>query len=317
MAQTPFVVNPVLTAVALTYRNPKLIADQVLPRVPVDAPVFMYSKFTPEDAFTVPNTLVGRKGDVPEIDWSATQQTAAVEDQGLEEPIPNRDIQTARALGATNIDPQRRSTELLTDLVALAREVRVASLVTSTSNYASGNFATLSGSGQWSDPTSDPVNAILSALDGMLVRPNIGVIGRAVYTKLRQHPKVIAAVFSQGGNAATGGVASRQAIADLLELDEVLVGEGWVNTAKKGQTSSLSRVWGKDAAFLYENPLVASASDSVVTFGFTAEWGSKVAGSFDDNEIGLRGGVRVRVGESVKELVVCNDCGYLFKAAVA
>jgi len=295
MAQTPFVVNPVLTAVALTYRNAKLIADDVLPRVPVESPVFAYTKYTTADAFTVPNTLVGRKGDVNEIDWSATQSTASVEDHGLEDPIPNRDILTARAAGATNVDPERRSTELLTDLIALDREVRVAALLTATANYAAGNSTTLSSTGQWSDYTnSDPITAILTAMDGMLVRPNIGVIGRAVYTKLRMHPKVVAAAFAQGGNA-----------------------EGWVNTAKKGQTATLARVWGKDAAFLYQNPLTQSADNSQVTFGFTAEWGGRVAGSFEDNDIGLRGGVRVRVGESLKELVVANDVGYLFKAAVA
>ena len=318
MAQTPFVVNPVLTAVALTYRNAKLIADDVLPRVPVESPVFAYTKYTTADAFTVPNTLVGRKGDVNEIDWSATQSTASVEDHGLEDPIPNRDILTARAAGATNVDPERRSTELLTDLIALDREVRVAALLTATANYAAGNSTTLSSTGQWSDYTnSDPITAILTAMDGMLVRPNIGVIGRAVYTKLRMHPKVVAAAFAHGGNAATGGLTSKQVIADLLELDDIYIGEGWVNTAKKGQTATLARVWGKDAAFLYQNPLTQSADNSQVTFGFTAEWGGRVAGSFEDNDIGLRGGVRVRVGESLKELVVANDVGYLFKAAVA
>lgn len=318
MAQAPFTVNPLLTSVALTYRNPKLIADSVLPRITVESPVFAYTQYTKEDAFTVPNTLVGRKGDVNEIDWTATQSTSQVEDHGLEEPIPNRDIAIARARNATNIDPEQRATELLSDLIALDREVRVAALVTATASYASGNFATLSGTGQWSDYTnSDPITAVLSALDGMLVRPNIGVIGRAVYTKLRMHPKVVAAVFAQGGNAAVGGVASLQAIADLLEMDTLYIGEGWVNTAKKGQTASLSRVWGKDAAFLYQNPLAASTEQSTITFGYTAEWGNRVAGSFEDNDIGLRGGVRVRVGESVKELVVANDVGYLFKAAVA
>ncbi len=42
-----------------------------------------------------------------------------------------------------------------------------------------------------------------------------------------------------------------------------------------------------------------------------------MAGRREDPDIGLRGGVRVRVGESVKELIVANDLGYYFENAVA
>jgi hypothetical protein len=316
-SNAPFVIQPYLTSIALAYRNNKLIADQVLPRIPVDGPIFKFSKYTQADAFTVPNTLVGRKGKVEEIDWSATEVTDQVREYGLEDPIPSYDIRAANAGSAkTPIDPQARSTEILTDLIELDREVRVAAVVFGTGNYVTANKATLSGSGQWSDPTSDPVSAILTAFDGMLVRPNIGVIGRAVYSKLRQHPKVVAAVFSQGGNAATGGIVSQQAIADLLEVDTLYIGEGFVNSAKKGQTATIVRVWGKHAAFLYQNPLI-NGPQGGVTFGFTAEWGSRFAGTHDDPDIGLRGGTRVRVGEAVKEEVVATDAGYLFTNAVA
>jgi len=321
MAQAPFTIQTQLTSVTLAYRNGKMIADLVLPRLPVLSPSFKYSAYTQADAFTIPNTLVGRKGDVNEIDWSATEQTASTSDYGLEDAIPQSDINAAAAaqkiFGVQPIDPLAHSTELLTDLIALDREQRAASLVFGSTTYATANKSTLSGTSQWSDSTSDPVNAILAAFDGMLIRPNIGVLGRAVYSQLRQHPKVVAAVFSMGGNAATGGVASLRAIADLLELDEIYVGEGYYNSAKKGQTATMARVWGKHAAFLYQNSNVQSPTGGV-TFGFTAEYGNRVAGTIEnDPDIGLRGGTRVRVGESVKEVVSAADVGYLFINAVA
>jgi len=49
----------------------------------------------------------------------------------------------------------------------------------------------------------------------------------------------------------------------------------------------------------------------------TAEYGSRFAGTIPEPKVGLRGAERVRVGESVKELVTAADCGYLFDAAVA
>lgn len=322
MAQAPFVIQPQLTAISLAYTNERMVADMVLPRVPVTSETFKWSQYTKADAFTVPDTRVGRKGDVNEIDWTATEQSASTADYGLEDPIPQADINAAQAAprtqGVMPIDPMARSTDLLTSLIALDREVRVSNLVMTAANYATANKATLSGTSQWSDyQNSDPVSAILTAMDGMLIRPNKAVMGRAVYSKLRMHPKVVAAVFAQGGNAASGGIVSLQALADLLELDELILGEGWQNTAKKGQTPTIVRVWGKNFSMFYQNPSLASAQGTM-TFGFTAEWGSRIAGTIDnDPNIGLRGGTRVRVGESVKELIVANDVGYLFTNAVA
>jgi hypothetical protein len=322
MAQAPFVIQPQLTAITLAYRNQALIADQVLPRIPVDSSVFKWSQYTTADAFTVPDTRVGRKGDVNEIDWTATEQTAATSDYGLEDAIPYSDLMNAAAArltqGVMPIDPEARSTELLSDLIALDREVRVANLVFNTASYATANKSTLSGTSQWSDYTnSDPVGAILTAMDAMLIRPNKLVLGRAVYTVLRRHPKIVAGVVMNGGNADMGGVVAKQAIAELLELDELIIGEGFVNTAKKGQAPTMSRVWGKSAALVYQSPVMASPQ-GVMTFGYTAEWGQRIAGTIEqDPDIGLRGGTRVRVGESVKEVIAANDAGYLFSAAVA
>src|SRR5258708_24570576 len=133
MSQAPFVVQPRLTAVALAYRNLRLIADFVLPRVPVDRQTFKYTTFTKEDAFTIPDTKVGPKSRVNEIDWTASEASAQTQDYALEDAIPYFDVQAAQAAQAaqrvTPIDPEQRSTELLTDLIAPDRETRIANLL--------------------------------------------------------------------------------------------------------------------------------------------------------------------------------------------
>jgi hypothetical protein len=321
MPQSPFVIQPMLTAITLAYRNQRLIADIVLPRIPVASPAFKWSQFTKEDAFTVPDTKIGPKSDTNEIDWTATETASATQDYGLEDSIPYFDILASQAAqltqGVTPIDPLARSTELLSDLVALDRENRVAGLVFALGTYPAANRSTLSGTSQWSDrANSDPVNAILAAMDGLIVRPNKLVLGRTTWTQLRQHPKVIAAVFPLGGNAAPGGTASQQAVGDLFEL-ELTVGEGFINTAKKGQTGVFSRLWGKHAALLYQDPRVTGPTGGL-TFGYTAQWGQRIAGTIEnDPDVGLRGGTRVRVGEAVKEIISASDVGFFFQNAVA
>lgn len=314
MALAPFPVNPQLTAIAIAYRNPTLIADRVLRRVPVGAQEFKYLKHAAGDGITIPNTMVSRRGRPNEVDFSATEQTDSVGSYGLEFSVPNDDITNARAAGL-NYDPLAKATEFTSDLIELDREQRTASLVFNPASYAGANVSTLSGAGQWSDPTSDPLNAILSAMDAMIIRPNKAVLGRAVATRLQMHPKIVASVYTNAGNAAVGGIVGLDAIARLLGLQEIIVGEAFINTAKPGQTVTRSRLWGKHAAFFYENP--QAMPNMGVTFGLTAQWQNRFTGTWDDKNIGLRGGVRGRVGESVKELILCNDAGYLFQNAVA
>lgn len=307
-----FPIQPQLTAIALAYRNKRLIADDVLPRVGVSSPDFKYLKHTMAEGFTLPDTKVGRRSAPNEVEFSATEASASTQDYGLDDPVPNSDIEAAQSAGA-GVDPVARATEGVTNLIALDREVRAATLVFDANQYAAANKATLSGTSQWSDfANSDPTTAILNAMDGMVMRPNIMIIGQAVFTKLRTHPKVVQAFY---GNAATAGVVPREFLAQLLELEAVYVGEGFLNTAKKGQAATMARVWGKHCALIYRDQLADTQRGT--TFGFTAEFGSRVAGAEYDSKIGLRGGQRVRVGESVKEVITANDLGYLFTNAVA
>lgn len=312
MSKAPFVVTPALCAVAVAYKNGAMIADGVLPRVPVASQNFKYNKFPMGEFFSPPETKVGRKGQPNQVEFSATETPDATEDHGLDDAIPESDSMNAAAMPGMP-DPKLRAAQGLTELIVLKREVRAANLVFNAANYSAANKQTLAGTDQWSDyANSNPQADLLEAQDSMIMKGNIGVMGRAVWTVLRQHPKLCKAIF---GNNTDAGIISRRQFADHFELDELYVGEGWVNTAAKGQAPNMVRVWGKSAAILHRN--MNADTEFGITFGFTAQFGPRVAGEIVDPDIGIRGGVRVRVGESVKELVTANDLGYLFSAAVA
>jgi hypothetical protein len=304
----PFPIDEQLTAIAIGYKNKRFIADDVLPRVPVSKEEFKYRKYALADGFTIPDTKVGRTGRPNELEFGFTEETASTVDYALEDPIPMADMMNA----PEGYDPAGHATEMLTNLIMLDREKRAADLVLASGTYASSNRTTLSGTSQWSDTTSNPLTAIMTALDSVVMRPNIAVWGRAVFTKVATHPAIVKAVH---GNAGDSGVATAQQIANLLELEALYVGESWYNSAKRGQTASMARLWGKHAAFIYRDSLANTRSGT--TFGFTAQFGDRVAGKWEDKNIGMRGGFRVRTGESVKEVVTANDLGYLFIDAVA
>lgn len=318
MATTAFQINPQLTAVAIGYSNPDytLIADKVLPRVRT-AKQFRYTTYSLAEAFSVPPTRVGRKSAPTQFDFSGTLVNDECLDWGLDSPVPIDEIQAwqdmARPSSGGPVSPEVKVTKLLKGLVQIDREVRVAGLVFNTANYPAGNQATLAGTSQWSDfANSNPLDAMLTALDVPVMRPNTLVLGQAAWTKVRQHPRLIQAA---NASAQTGGAITKQDLADLLEIREVLVGAGFVNNARIGQPASLSRVWGKAAAALFISEDSANADQP--TFGWTAQWGDEIAGSIPDEDVGLRGGMRVRVGESVKEIISANAVGYYWANAVA
>lgn len=312
MPTKPFPVSPRLTAIAIAYSNPDvaLIADLVLPRTPT-AEEFRWLKYDLAQGFTVPDTRVGRTSRPNQANFAATDQSSKVEDFGLDDWVPNRDIEVARAQGE-GIDPEGMATEYLTNLVNLSREARVSALVQDTASYGSGLYTTLSGSSQWSHADSDPLIAIADALDVPVIRPNIAVMGQQVWTKVRRHPKIVQAIKNTNQGA---GQVSRQEFADFFELQQLLVGASFVNSAKKGQTASLARVWGKHCSLLYRDR--ASGPQAGLTFGFTAQFGDKIAGSMPDETVGLTGATLVRSGERVKEIISAPDAGYFFQNAVA
>lgn len=310
MATRPFPVDPVLTAIALAFRNPdiSLIADMVLPLTPT-AQEFKWLRYDLAQGYTLPDMKVGRKSYPTEVEFSATEVEDKVVDYALDDFIPNEDIEADNQ----GVDPRGTATAYLSNLINLGREIRAANLVFNTASYAAANRVTLSGTSQWSDGTnSDPVAAISDALDVPIYRPNIAVFGQAAWTKTRRHPKIVQAIK---GTDQGAGMVSRREFADFFELQDIYVGAGFVNTAKKGQTASTSRVWGKHASFIYRDR--AAGPQNGVTFGFTAQWGGKQAGTITDQKRGYNGGETVRVGERVKEVVVATELGYYFENAVA
>lgn len=314
----PFVVDPALTAIAIKFSNPdvSLIADRVLPRRPVGGESFKWLKFPVEDSFTVPNTFVGRKGRPNQIEVGATEETSSVEDYGLDDMVPNSDVTAAaqqRAAGFSTYDPEARATEVLTDLVLLDREIRVAAKVFNLNTYAASQRVTLSGTSQFSDfANSDPIGVVNNALDSTFVmRPNKMVIGQAAWTKFRSHPHIVNAVK---GGVTNKGNATREQVAELFELQEIIVGSSFVNTAKKGQAAVMNRVWGKHISLIYQNSV--AGPDAGMTFGYTAQYGTRVSGRIPDPNIGLQGGAAIRVGERVKELISAPSVAYFIQNAV-
>ena len=306
-----------IQAIAEMYSNTSFIADLVMPRVRVNSTVYRYYKFPDELRFTVPGTSVGRYSRPNQTMHRWTQMEGFTKDWGLDEPISSQDLRDAQASG---VDMRLSTAETVTELIRLDREIRVANLVFDSNNYASGLSVTLSGTDQFDDPASNPIPLILDALDAPLVRPNTMVFGVDAWRAFRANPKIVEAIrgaINPGNNAASVGFVNEADVASLFRVDRVLIGDARVNDNAMGVTPSLSRVWTDSLSLIYVNNSIDTTLGKRVTWGFTAEYGTVSGGIIPDPDIGLYGGIRVRVGESLDEKVIATSAGYLFSDCVS
>lgn len=312
MSGNPFQINPTLTAIAIAFRNDayNLIADGVMPRVEprLATKEYKYNVYDLANNLTIPDTKVGRKGQPGKVDYKATLTPAYCEDHGLEEDVPQDDIDEGKSV---NHDALGSAAERVTDIVALAREKRVADITFNPANYKAGMKTTLVGAAKFSDPTSDPIGVIMAAKEaGVFMDLNVMTIGKTAWRHLRTHPKIIKSVQSNGTDE---GVALREAVAELFEFEEILVGASVLNVAKKGQEPTIQRAWGPHIQLQHRNKLASHKSG--LTWGATMQYGNKVAFTRPDANIGLRGGQWVRVGETVDEKIFSQDLGYFIENA--
>jgi len=309
MPNTPFPVDPVLTAIAIAYRNERYIADDVLPRTPVARQEFKWHQHRLADGFTLPDTRVGRLSAPNRVTFGFDERTDSTEPYALDMPVPQDDLDNA---SGTGIDPLGFATERGSELLTLDREVRTSRLVFNAASYATGNVKTTAAAAKWSKPDSKPLHALTDALDGVLMRPNIGILGRPASTALRRNPQIVKAYH---GNAGEDGLVPLGFLADLLELDALYVGEARLNVNRPGQNVELHRAWGPHAAFIYRDR--TAGAQGGVTFGFTAQWKGRTSRQIRDEDVGADGGIRARVSESVKEIIAAPELGCYFPDVVA
>lgn len=309
MADKAFPRDTHLTSIAIAYKNPdvSLVADGVLPRVQVNKKTFGYIEYPLAEMYSVPDTRVGEYSRINQSSVGGKRLTAECEDFGQEIPLSDDDISQA----PQGTDPKERATERATNIILIDREKRTADLVFNPANYLAEVKTTVDALARWSLDTINPIPVILAGLDAAFIRPNVLLFGQSAWRALATNPFIVSACL---GNSGVNGVASRERVAELFEVSEVLVGASRINSVKPGKAPVLSRMWGKHLLAFYRDRTVDTSGG--VTFGITAQYGQRIAGT-KDLDIGLRGGIGVRSGETVKELIVANRACYFFENVCA
>jgi hypothetical protein len=302
-------VDPVLTNVSIGYQNSAYVAEQLFPTLPVSKQSgkhFIYDK----GKFRVNDNLRGSGAASKEVTLNLTTGLPYFcEDHALKQFVTDEDMDGAVA----PMDPTVDATENVTEMHMVAREVELAASLTSTGVMTQNT--TLSGTSQWSDySNSDPFTNIETAKQtihaAIHVDPNVLVLGKQVWDKLKHHPALLErAKYSQLGTI------SPDLLATLFGVDRVVIAAAGKNGAVEGQADSMSYIWGKDAILAYINPRLGQ---KMITLGLTYQWKTRKVEKLRGTNEEDRKGTYVRVGDHYYDMnVVAAAAGYLVKAAVA
>jgi hypothetical protein len=310
--------DKVLTNISVGWPNNGFVGENLFPSVPVVKQsdkyyVFGREAWKPEDDLRAPGTVANEIAGA-----QVSLDTYYCQEHALQHPVTDEERKNVD----NPLNPDRDATEMLTSKIMLGREVAMKNLVQTAANYGTSLSVTLAGVTQWSDYTnSDPILNMRTAKSSIHARiflaPNIAIFPYQVMTILEDHPDFIERI-----KYSERGIVTRELIASIIGVNEIIVPGVGINNAALGQAASLGYLWGKDVVFAYVPPRPGL---KVPAFGYEFTWNEQYIDRWRE---GQRKSDLIRCQRSYDlKLVAQGDpgtadagkaiAGYLIKAAVA
>jgi len=258
-------IDTLLSNIAIGYSVGDTVAGAIAPVVSVGKQSDAYAIFSRADALRVEDTKRAPATEANKVSRTISSDTYYAQNYALKYPITIEDRENADPIHAQNIIND--GVGFITGKLMLDWENRVAGQVNSTSNVGSSAAV---GSEWDSAASSDPLGDMNTALDNIQdltgTRGNRIVMGLAAWRSLRRNDQILNRLF---GTNNGGGYATREQVAALLEVDQLLVGAAYQNTANEAQAESLSAIWG-DNVLCYYSP--TAPSRDMPAFMYSMRW---------------------------------------------
>lgn len=246
--------------------------------------------------------------------WEFDDETFATVEHGAEEAIDDNEA----AMYAEYFDAEQVSTQRAYDAVLRNAEKRAAAAVFNTTTWTGAALTTaVAGGLEWSVPASaKPITDVLAAKkkvwDGCGLWPNALVISRKVFINLRECAEIVDRIKYAGFINPIAANITADALAQVFDLDEIIIAGAAKNTANEGQAAAIASIWSDENAMVCR---IARSNDfREPCVGRTFHWGGD-GGAIDGRvetyrDEAIRGGV-VRVRHQVQEKILYAQCGHL------
>lgn len=311
-----------LSAFAAGYTNGEFIADQVSPIILHDGINGTYHYGTRANAATVYEDVSGDDSEASEIEVSDATTTFTAIARSLGGYVANSVIANAD----DPLRPKEQRVRMIQLSLAIAEEVRVATALQTTANYASANTAAAAAT--WEDeasgnPVKDIQTMIRTIAPGMDGNSKlILVLGLKAAQALSRHPSMLSL---RAGGGSKSGVLKMEEVATMFDkLDSIFVSDAEYNTAKRNQTASFSKIWDPTKATMVRVPKVEPKNvEGQAIFSARFRWNAPshpplAVMEWDEPKRGALGSVGLKVAHwtSVPKIVQ-NDQGYCLTSVVA
>lgn len=305
------IVDMLLTNVAKGYAPKNYISESILPVIQSAQTTGKLGSYGTAHLRIV-NTVRGGKGKFREVD-STSYSTSGyeIEGHGISDLVTKEDYKNV-------IEPFRAEEDkvmALSNILWLEKEKGLADQLGNTAVLTQNT--TLVGNAQYSDPlNSQPVQdfqvARAAVYDGCGEVPNLAIMSWDVKNILKYHPQLLDLL---GYKFARPGGLSDEELARALDVDKVLIGTAKYESAKEGQTSVLSSVWGKNIVFAVapEKPQIMQ-----VSLGYTVRYeGESPRKAYKEAQFDPPGSTKILVEDNYDQLFTNVGAAYLIKNAVA
>lgn len=256
------VIDPILSTQSRGYSNPEFIGTRLLPFADLPDRSMKVIRFGKDSFRRYVDTRRAPGAPVKRLQFGYESDPVSLKQEAVEAVVPDEISQGARVPG---IDLATTSISTAQDVIALGREVEIATLVRDASKYDNNHKITLAGSDKWTDPDSDPagdVKAGREAVRRSIGRyPNVLTLGPDVFNAASDHPKVKDRFKYTSSESVTAMMLAR-----YFDVEEVLVGKAVALPDTAADTALADDVWGKDALLTYRP---AGSNLLVPAFGYT------------------------------------------------
>ncbi len=308
--------SPLLSQIAVDFKNEEYIADKILTPVQVPKMFGQYLLWDSGVTFKLPKTEMAQNAVANMLELAASKQSFSLVTHALQVVVDELEREQAPE---SQIEAMKVAK--LVNALLLQREIDVAAALTNVTTFA-GQTTDLSSTGQWSHASSLPINAVQTAHTALGRKGNTFVAGADTIARLRVHPQILEALQF----TASAGLATLDQLARLFEVDRVLEGRAKKDTAGEGLTASKSLIWqesggGGMAMLCYVDRSPPSPLMDQPTLGYLPTMGggsptTRIYRHVDPN-VGTGGGVtRIKGETTYKPLISAPTMGYLWTSVL-
>ena len=291
------------------------IASQVLPVVDVASQAGNFGKIPLEQLLQQRDTLRAPGSGYSRGKFTFLPATYVALENGTEEVVDDREAK----MYAEYFDAEQVSTMRAFSFVLRNAEQRVADLLFNATTWAGAALTTGVGN-EWdknhiadATPIADVEAAVQKVYDGSGLWPNALIINRKVFRALRNLDDIVERINSEGaGNASKPSDITAAMLAQVFDLEFVIVAGSSKNTANEGQAATPGQIWSDEYAMVAK---IATSNDMrEPCLGRTFHWaedGSSIGGTVESyREEAVRGEV-IRVRHDTAELVLYKEAAHL------